>query len=292
MRERVGFIGLGEMGKPMAKRLLHCGYQVTVCGHSRRGPVEEVKEAGAREVGSPQEVASHSDVAITMVRDAAQTESVVLGAEGVLEGALEGSAIIVMSTVGPDLCRRIGMKGGEKGVEVIDAAVSGASIGAERGTLAIMAGGRKDVVERYRPLLETMGKVIYCGDVGAGQVAKLANNLVLYVNLFACQEAVALAVANGVSEETVTEVMRLGTGNNWVIQNWHFANPKGRIGPGHWAVPLKDMDMAVGIAGGAGRSVPISKLVRYIIESLERVDESGTEPVSSDSAQAALGGNS
>ncbi|MFC2027539.1 NAD(P)-dependent oxidoreductase [Chloroflexota bacterium] len=267
MTQKVGFVGLGEMGKPMAKRIVSNGYGLTVFD-VMAGPVEELVAAGAKAAGTPREVAQASEVTITMVRDTPQSEAVIFGSDGVMEGAKQGSAIVIMSSVLPSFCQKVAQEASQKGVEVLDAAVSGARMGAEAGTLAIMAGGSKDVVEKYRALLETMGKITHCGDVGSGQVVKLANNIALYISLFASQEAVSFGTKNGVNEDVILEVLKQGTGNNWAIQNWQFANPTGRVGPVHWGIPEKDISMAMQVAREVNHPVPLTERVSQIVGEL------------------------
>jgi len=269
MKEKIGFIGLGEMGRPMAKRLVSHGYGVTVFDVVPAA-LEELTRAGAKAASSPGEVARASEATIVMVRDTAQSESVIFGPNGVMEGAGRGSTIIVMSSVLPSFVQKVAQMGKSKGVGVLDAAVSGAKMGAEAGTLAIMAGGSKDLVDKYRPMLEAMGKIIHCGDVGAGQTVKLTNNIALYINLLAANEAVSFGLKNGVKEEVLIEVMKQGTANSWVVQNWKFVNPAGRVGPVHWGIPVKDTLTALQVAREVDQSLPITALVAKLLEQLEK----------------------
>jgi len=266
--EKVGFIGLGEMGKPMAKRILSHGHELTVFDVVPAA-VDELVQSGAKAVGTPKEVAAASNTVITMVRDTAQSESVILGPNGVMEGANPGSTIIVMSSVLPSFVKKLAKLGKEKGVDVLDAAVTGAKMGAESGTLTIMAGGSPDLLERHRSVLETMGKIVHCGEVGNGQVVKITNNMALYNNLLACREAIEFGKKNGVSEDLLIEVMKQGTGNSWVVQNWQFTNPDGKIGPAHWGIPRKDLQMAKDVAGESGHAIPIIEAISQIVTDLE-----------------------
>ncbi len=270
MTEKVGFIGLGDIGLPMAKRIVTRGYEVTVCGHVRREPIEEMKKSGAREVRSPKEVALASDVTITMVRDDAQSQEVILGSDGVVEGARGGSGIIMMSTLSPAFCRKVGEAGKAKGVHVLDAPVTGTRMRAETGELGIIVGGEKELVEKYRPILETMGKIIYCGDLGAGEVVKLANNMALLINLCACHEAISWGIKNGASEEVLVELMKQGTGNSWVVQNWHYVKPMMKAVPSPWGIPIKDLSLAIDIANQIEYPVPFTALASQLIRRLGR----------------------
>jgi len=258
---RIGFLGFGDMGLPMAKRIAIHGYQLTVCGHVRREPIEEMKAMGATEVNTPKKVAQDSEVTITMVRDETQSEQVILGPDGILEGASVGSGIVMMNTLPPDFCRRVNKAAKAKEVAVIDAPVAGASIGAERGQLAISVGGPAEVVERYRPILETMGTIVYCGDVGMGQVVKLSNNMAALVNAMAAAEAVSWGVRNGANEEQLVNLMRMGSANSWFLQNWEYVKPRWTAPqPPGVGIPVKDLSMALRIGEELRQPCPFTAL--------------------------------
>jgi 2-hydroxy-3-oxopropionate reductase len=261
MAEKVGFIGLGEVGLPMAKRVITHGYKVTVCGHVRREPVEEMKRLGANEVKTPKEVAQESDVTITMLRDDADTEVVVLGDRGIMKGARKGSGIILMSTLSPALCRRIASVTRTKGINVIDAPVTGTRMRAATGELGIMVGGDKRIMEKYRPILETMGKIIYCGDLGMGQIVKLASNMALMINIQGAYEAISWAIRNGADEAVLVELMRTGTANSWVVQNWEWVKSM-NVDPPPLTFYLgsKDLGYALRIARDIGQPCPLAAL--------------------------------
>ena len=263
MAEKVGFIGLGDMGLPMAKRVQTCGYETIICGHRRREPIEIMKSLGAKEVSTPKEVAEASDVTILVLPDDIVTGQVAMGPDGVIEGSGENSGIILMGTLSPDFCRKVAEAGKPKNISVIDAPVTGASMRAETGELGIMAAGDKDVVEKYRPLLETMGKILYCGDLGSGQIVKLANNMVFQVNIHAAFEAISWGIKNGADEKLLVELMTIGTGNSWVVQNWDFIKMVNSDPPSpmHW-LGAKDLDYALKIGHDAKMSCPLTALVR------------------------------
>lgn len=261
MSARIGFIGLGEMGLPMAKRVVSHDYEVAVCGHVRREPVEEMKSLGAKEVKTAREVAQASDVTITMLRDEVSTGELILGAEGVMEGAKEGSGIIMMSTLSPAFCRKVAEAGKAKSIGVLDAPVTGTSMRAETGELGIMVGGDEALMEKYRPLLETMGKIIYCGDVGVGEVVKLANNMALMINLQGALEAISWGIRNGADEKLLVELMKMGTGGSWVVQNWGFVRSMNvDPPPASFYLLAKDLDCALRIGHEIGQPCPLAAL--------------------------------
>ena len=258
MSKKVGFIGLGDIGLPMAKRVVTSGFETAVCGHVRREPVEEMKGLGAKEVKTPKEVAEASDVVITMVRDDNDTAQVVLGSDGVLQGSRPGSGVILMSTLSPAFCRRVGEAARAKGVNVLDAPVVGARIRAATGELGISVGGDKNVLEKYRPVLETMGKITYCGDLGMGQIVKLVNNMAVACNSWALAEAIAWGIKNGADEELLVEHLKIGSGNSWSVQNWEytksmFTDPP----PITYHLGAKDLTYALHIGLEIGQPCPL-----------------------------------
>jgi 3-hydroxyisobutyrate dehydrogenase-like beta-hydroxyacid dehydrogenase len=245
----------------MAKRVITHGYRVTVCGHVRREPIQEMKRLGANEVPTPKEVAQESDVVITMVRDDEDTKAVALGAEGIMKGVRKGAGIILMSTLSPALCRRIGAIALRKGVNVIDAPVTGTHMRAATGELGIMAGGDRGAIENYRPILETMGKIIYCGELGMGQIVKLANNMALMINIQGAYEAISWALRNGADEQVLVELMKTGTANSWVMQNWEWVKSMNvEPPPLTFHLGSKDLDYALRIAREIGQPCPLAAL--------------------------------
>jgi 3-hydroxyisobutyrate dehydrogenase-like beta-hydroxyacid dehydrogenase len=267
MAQKVGFIGLGDIGLPMAKRIVTGGFETTVCGHVRRAPVEEMKGLGAKEVSTPQEVASASDVTIIMVQNDKQAQDVILGPNGLLEGARDGFAILLMGTFSPAFCRQMAEAGKQKNVVVLDAPVVGARMGAEAGTLGISVGGDKAALEKFRPVLERMGKITYCGDLGMGQIVKLVNNMAAIINASVAYEAVAWGIRNGASEEMLVEHMKNGSGSSFVVQNWQWlksmmADPP----PPTFFVGAKDLSYALAIAHEVGQSCPIAALVCELLK--------------------------
>ncbi|MFC2027244.1 NAD(P)-dependent oxidoreductase, partial [Chloroflexota bacterium] len=182
MVQKVGFIGLGDIGLPMARNVVTKGFETIVVGHRRREPVEEMKKLGAKEAKTPNELAQTSDVVIIMVPDDKVAGNVIFGVDGLLEGAKEGFGILLMGTYSPAFCQRVGQASIPKGIEVLDAPVVGARMGAEAGTLGISVGGDQNALEKYRAVLETMGKITYCGELGMGEIVKLVNNMAAVIN--------------------------------------------------------------------------------------------------------------
>ena len=222
MVKRVGFTGLGDIGLPMAKRVVGGGYEVTVCGHVRRAPIEEMKSLRAKEVANPKEVAQATEVTIIMLQTDQQTEEVIFGPNGLLEGVKKGNGILLMGTYAPAFCKKVAEAARAKKVEVLDAPVVGARMGAEKGTLGISVGGDKYALEKYRAVLETMGRITYCGDVGMGQIVKLVNNVCATVNAWVLAEAINWGIRNGASEKMLIEHIKIGSGNSFSAQNWEW----------------------------------------------------------------------
>ena len=259
--KRAGFMGLGDIGLPMAKCIVTKGYEVTVCGHKRREPVEEMKRLGAKEAKTPKELAQASDVVITMGPDDVATAAILFGPDGALEGAKQGSGILLMNTVSPAFCRKVGEAAKAKKVSVLDAPVVGTRLRAETGELAISVGGEKEMLEKYRPVLETMGKIVYCGDLGMGQIVKLVNQMVAMIQTFGTYEAVCWGVKNGASEELLIEHLKNGSGNNWGVQHWDYVRSM-------WTTPppptfymgAKDLGYALHIGHAIGQPCPLTAL--------------------------------
>ena len=265
--KKVGFIGLGDIGLPMARNVVTKGFETTVCGHRRREPIEDMKGLGAKEVKNPREVAQASDVTIFMVQNDKQLEEVMFGADGFLEGVKQGDGILIMGTHSPDFCRRVAEAAKPKKVDVLDAPVVGARMGAEAGTLGISVGGDKDVLERFRPVLETMGRITYCGDLGMGQIVKLVNNMAAIINGNAAYEAIAWGIKNGASEEMLVEHMKNGSGNSFAVQNWEWLKSfMTEPPPPTFYVGAKDLSYALEIGHQVGQSSPIAALVCELLK--------------------------
>ena len=218
MAEKIGFVGLGIMGKPMARNLLKAGYSLTVYDIVGE-QLEDVVSDGAIGASSNKEVAASSEKIITMLPDSADSEAAILGPNGVLEGARPGSIIIDMSSIAPLVSQRIAAECAKKGVEMLDAPVSGGEPGAINATLAIMVGGKQEFFDRSYDLLKTMGSnVVLTGDIGAGGVTKLANQIIVAGNIEVLSEALVLAQSAGVDPEKVFNAIRGGLAGSAVME--------------------------------------------------------------------------
>ncbi len=216
--ERIGFIGLGIMGKSMARNLLRAGYAVTVYNRSP-DPIAALVEAGASAADSPKAIAAQSDVVITCISDSPDVEAVVLGPSGILEGARSGLLYIDMSTIAPAVARRVYEELQAQGVESLDAPVSGGDIGAQQGTLSIMVGGAPAAFQRALPILQVLGKnIVHMGAAGAGQVTKACNQIVVALTVQAVAEALALATKSGVDPAKVRQALLGGFAQSKVLE--------------------------------------------------------------------------
>ena len=218
MAEQIGFVGLGIMGKPMARNLMQAGYALTVYDIVGE-PVEELAIEGATPAASSAEVAATTDKIITMLPDSADSERAILGPNGVLEGAKPGSIVIDMSSISPIVSQKIAAECARQGVAMLDAPVSGGEPGAINGTLAIMVGGRQEIFDQCVDLLRVMGgNVALTGEVGAGNTTKLANQIIVALNITALSEALVLAQKAGVDPEKVFQAIRGGLAGSAVME--------------------------------------------------------------------------
>ena len=216
---RVGFIGLGSQGAPMARRIVEGGYATTLWAR-RDGTLEPFSDTEARIADSPAALAGQSDLVCLCVVGDADVDEVVRGDNGVLAGLAPGGIIAIHSTVHPDTCRRLAQHCGEQQVSVIDAPVSGGGPAAAAGTLLVMAGGDAEVVERCRPVFATYADpVVHLGDLGSGQVTKLLNNLLFTANLGTAATALALGKQLGVSTDRLAEVVSRGSANSFALNS-------------------------------------------------------------------------
>lgn len=214
---KIGFIGLGIMGKPMSKNLLKAGYELVVMDVNRAA-VEEVAAAGAAVADSPRAVAEQCGIIITMLPNSPQVKTVVLGENGVIEGITPGSVVVDMSSIAPLVSREVAAKLAEKGAEMLDAPVSGGEPKAVDGTLSVMVGGKKDVFDRCYDVMKAMaGSVVLTGDIGAGNITKLANQIIVALNIAAMSEALVLATKAGVEPELVYQAIRGGLAGSTVL---------------------------------------------------------------------------
>ncbi len=251
---QLGFIGIGVMGRPMTLNLLKAGHQVTIFArHPDKPEVQEVIQAGASLRPQHRAVAMSSDIVITMVPNSAQVEEVVAGEQGVFEGSRKGLIIIDMSTIAPSVSRKLAEQAAKRSVHFLDAPVSGGSQGAVNGTLTIMVGGEQEICEQVRPVLEAMGKkenIFYVGPSGAGEVVKLANNILTGAIAAATAEALVLGVKNGVDLDVMTKIISVSTGASWQLANqFPLRAFNGSFQPGFMTDLLyKDLGLALELA--------------------------------------------
>lgn len=268
---RVGYIGLGIMGKPMARNILKAGFPLVVHNRSR-GPVDELVAEGAQAAASPAEVAAQVDIVITNLPDSPDVEAVALGPNGIIEGAHEGLIFIDHSTIKPETARKIAAVLGEKGVLCLDAPVSGGDIGAQQGTLTIMVGGPREALEKARPVLEAEGRTItHIGGPGAGQVAKAANQIMVAAQMVAMAELLLLAQRAGVDPRRVVQAIRGGAAQCWTLDHKPQRLFAGDRRPGFKArMMLKDLDIVLDTARAYGMPLPATathtQLFRAMIE--------------------------
>jgi len=257
MIKRIGYIGLGLMGKPIASNLLRAGFELTVHNRSRAA-VQDLVSLGASEAESPQQVAVASELVITNLPDSPDVEAVVLGSEGVLEGASDGMIYVDNSTIKPETARSIAQALAEKSVSALDAPVSGGDIGAKDGTLAIMVGGPKEVFAKALPIFEAMGKTItHVGESGAGQVAKACNQVMVAAQMVAMGELLMLAQRAGVSPARVVEAIRGGAAQCWTLDMKPPRLFAGERGPGFKAYMMhKDLGIVLDTARSYGMPLP------------------------------------
>lgn len=219
---QIGFIGLGNIGQPMALTLLEHDFELVVYD-VRSEAMTPCVEAGATPAADAREVASTCDIIEIVVRSRDQVESLILGEAGILTALSPGDLIIIHSTIPPSSVRKVATAADEAGVGVIDAAVSGGDIGAEQGTLTVMVGGPPEAYERARPLFSALGEdIFHLGAVGTGMAAKLGNNIMAHCNHLVALEAMKLARAYGIAEEDMADVAAVSTGGSWMVENWGF----------------------------------------------------------------------
>jgi 3-hydroxyisobutyrate dehydrogenase-like beta-hydroxyacid dehydrogenase len=251
---RVGIVGLGQMGRPMAANLLSAGYQVAVFDPVSAA-VEELAARGAEAGRNAADVAERSEVTVLMVRDAAQAEAAVRSEEGFLAGAGEGDALVVMSSLPPTLVRALGEALSARGTSLLDAPVSGGVEGARAGSLTIMAAGSRDTLDRCRPVLEVLGgRVHHVGEVaGLGQTLKALNQALYFTGLAASAEAVVMGAKAGLDPEVLVEVVGESSGGNWALEHrvplaWRNAYRSG----GALSIATKDLSTATTLADELG----------------------------------------
>jgi len=270
MDNRIGFIGLGIMGKPMARNLLKAGYHLTVYSRGRSA-VEALIADGAAGADSPQEVAARSDVVITMVTDTSDVSQVILGENGVLSGIRAGSIIIDMSTISPTATREIAEAVETKDIHFLDAPVSGGEGGAIAGTLSIMVGGDAAVFDVCLPIFQTMGKnIIHMGGTGTGQLTKLCNQIAVAVTNLAMSEALVFAAKAGVDLKKMHKAISGGAAGSWQLSNLAPRIFQRDFAPGFMVkLQQKDLRLVLQEADRLHLALPATSLVHSLFNALE-----------------------
>jgi 3-hydroxyisobutyrate dehydrogenase-like beta-hydroxyacid dehydrogenase len=266
---RVGIIGLGNIGMPIAANILKSGFALTVYD-VRPSLCAELVADGARAATSSRDVAQASDYVISLVRDIPQTKEVLYGKDGLWDGLAEGKTLVIMSTILPEFIRETARRAAERRVTVIDAAISGADVAAKEGTLTIMAGGPEDAYADVVPLFRAIGRnIFHLGPVGSGMVVKLVNNAIRTVNLYGTREGLKLAVRAGVDPKRLFEVVNVSTGQSWGSDHWerdqrevesYRADPQNS----RFANMAKDRDIALSFAREIAVEVPLLQLTKQV----------------------------
>ena len=268
MAEKIGFVGLGIMGRPMARNLMEDGYELVLYNRTEEKAEELAQEGTAEVAGSPREVAENSDIIITMLPDSPQVEEVLAGEGGVLEGLGEGSLIVDMSTISPVVTKELAAKAGERGASMLDAPVSGGDVGAINGELSIMVGGSEEDFERAKPLFDVMAKVAtLVGPVGSGQVVKACNQIVVALNIEAVSEALVLGSKAGVAPEKVVEALSGGLAGSAVMEAKKEKFFGHDFEPG-FKIELHHKDLGIALAAGReyGVPLPVTAIVDQMLE--------------------------
>ena len=275
---KIGLIGLGIMGKPMAKNILKGGYTDLLVSDLNKAAVEEVVACGAK-AATNQEIGESCDVVLTMLPNSPHVKSVMLGENGVASYMKPNTVFIDMSSINPVASKEIAAVLAEKNIEMLDAPVSGGEPKAIDGTLSFMVGGKQEVFDAYKPLLETMGaSVVLCGDVGAGNTTKLANQIIVACNIQAVAEAFTLAQKAGVNPELVFKAIRGGLAGSTVMDAKGPMMIAGNDKPGFKIdLHIKDLNNALDCAHSVGAPVPMTASVQEILQWLHNHDCGGND---------------
>mgnify|MGYP000899157189 CR=1 FL=1 len=273
---KVGFIGLGIMGKPMSKNLLKAGYTLVVRDSNPQNEAELV-ELGATAAKTPKEVAEQCDVIITMLPNSPHVKGVALGENGIIDGAKAGAVLIDMSSIAPLASREIHQALAEKGIKMLDAPVSGGEPKAIDGTLSVMVGGDKAVFDAHYDLMKAMaGSVVHTGDIGAGNVTKLANQVIVALNIAAMSEALTLATKAGVNPDLVYQAIRGGLAGSTVLEAKAPMVMDRNFKPGFRIdLHIKDLSNALDTSHGIGAQLPLTAAVMEMMQAL-KADGMGT----------------
>ena len=288
---QIGIVGLGIMGAPMALNVMKAGFSLKVYNRSDRPRVQEVVDAGGQRVATPKAAAEGSDVIITIVTDTPDVEAVILGAEGVIEGAKRGATVIDMSTISPRVTKALAATLKEKGVHMLDAPVSGGDVGAQQGTLSIMVGGEQSVFDDCLPVFQAMGKNInLIGGNGAGQTTKACNQIGVAGANLAMAEALMLAAASDMDVQKVLDAISGGAAGSWQMTNLGPRILKGDFAPGFMVrLQQKDLKLVLEAANDVKLALPCTSLAHQyfnIVERLGGADEGTQALIKAYEAQA------
>jgi len=266
--QKIGFIGIGIMGKPMAKNLLDAGYSL-MAYDINKDALEEMVAHGAEKGSSCQEVASQCDVIITMLPNSPHVKKVILAKEGLINGVHAGQILIDMSSIAPLVSQAISKEVAKKGVEMLDAPVSGGQEKAESGTLAIMVGGKDEVFKQCQPILEVMGKPVLVGDIGAGQTTKLVNQTIVAINIAAVAEGLILGKKAGVDPERIFEAIKGGLAGSQCLTDKAPRMFKGNYEPGfRMKLHVKDLTNVLETSRELHVSMPLTAQVMEMMQTL------------------------
>jgi 2-hydroxy-3-oxopropionate reductase len=272
MAEKVGFIGLGIMGKPMARNLMEAGYDLVLYNRTIEKAEELAQGGGAEVARSPREVAENSETIVTMLPDSPDVRDVVVREDGVLAGIKEGGLLVDMSTISPVVTEELAAMVKERGASMLDAPVSGGEVGAIEGTLSIMVGGDEEDFERARPLFDVMGKTVtHVGPTGAGQVTKAANQVVVALTIEAVSEALVLGSKGGVAPEKILDVLSGGLAGNKVMEVKREKFLSHTFDPG-FRSELHHKDLGIALAAGReyGVALPVTAIVDQMLLVMKR----------------------
>jgi 3-hydroxyisobutyrate dehydrogenase-like beta-hydroxyacid dehydrogenase len=280
MVKRIGFIGLGAMGTPMARRLVDSGFQLAVFDRLAER-THSLVEFGARGADSPRDACQDAEALIIMVMTASQVEDVLFGDNGVAEALAPRAVVVVMSTIGPDAVRELAERLTAQELRVVDAPVSGGVARAEQGNLLIMAGGQRDLFEELRPVLEAMGSsVVHCGEsVGDGQAVKMVNQLLVGVHLAVAGEALSYAAALGLDPRFVFETVQKGAANSFMLENRGERMLSGEftLTESALSILIKDVDLALKAAEAQGFYAPLASSAHQLYQKASSLGFGGEE---------------
>jgi 2-hydroxy-3-oxopropionate reductase len=271
MADTIGFIGLGIMGKPMARNLMKAGYQLVVFNRTPAS-MQELASEGAAPADSPQALAARCNMIITMLPDSPQVQEVMLGERGVFAGAKAGTLVIDMSTISPVVTQELAKTAQAHGVRMLDAPVSGGDVGAQQGTLSIMVGGSAEDFEQAKPLFEVLGKtIVHVGGNGAGQVVKACNQIVVALTIEAVSEALVLGSKAGVDPAVIIQVLSGGLAANRVMELRRSNFLQHNFRPG-FKIALHHKDLGIALAAGReyGVPLPVTAIVDQMLQALKQ----------------------